>query len=106
MDEARARASEARARMVADQLLARDIRDQRVLAAMDAVPRELFVPQGERDRAYRDGPLSIGAGQTISQPYIVARMTELLHVGRGDRVLEVGTGSGTPRRCWPSSAAA
>ena len=94
MDEARGRASEARARMVADQLLARDIRDERVLAAMDAVPRELFVPERERDLAYRDGPLPIAAGQTISQPYIVARMVELLHVGPGDRVLEVGTGSG------------
>jgi len=94
MDESRARASEARARMVADQLLTRDIRDQRVLAAMNAVPRERFVPERERDLAYRDGPLSIGAGQTISQPYIVARMVELLHVGPGDRVLEVGTGSG------------
>jgi protein-L-isoaspartate(D-aspartate) O-methyltransferase len=94
MDEARARTSEARARMLADQLLARDIRDERVLTAMDAVPRELFVPERERDLAYRDGPLPIGAGQTISQPYIVARMVELLHVGPGDRVLEVGTGSG------------
>ena len=94
MDEARGRTSEARARMVADQLLARDIRDERVLAAMDTVPRELFVPADERDLAYRDGPLPIGAGQTISQPYIVARMAELLRVGRGDRVLEVGTGSG------------
>ena len=94
MDESRARASEARARMVADQLLTRDIRDQRVLAAMNAVPRERFVPERERDLAYRDGPLSIGAGQTISQPYIVARMVELLHVDPGDRVLEVGTGSG------------
>jgi protein-L-isoaspartate(D-aspartate) O-methyltransferase len=80
--------------MVADQLLTRDIRDQRVLAAMNAVPRERFVPERERDLAYRDGPLSIGAGQTISQPYIVARMVELLQVGPGDRVLEVGTGSG------------
>ena len=80
--------------MVADQLLARDIRDERVLAAMDAVPRDLFVPERERDLAYRDGPLPIAGGQTISQPYIVARMVELLHVGPGDRVLEVGTGSG------------
>ena len=80
--------------MVADQLLARNIRDERVLAAMGAVPRELFVPERERDLAYRDGPLSIGGGQTISQPFIVARMAELLQVGGGDRVLEVGTGSG------------
>lgn len=80
--------------MVADQLLARNIRDERVLAAMGAVPRELFVPERERDLAYRDGPLSIGGGQTISQPFIVARMAELLRVTGGDRVLEVGTGSG------------
>lgn len=80
--------------MVADQLLARDIRDERVLKAMDTVPREAFVPERERDAAYLDGPLPIGGGQTISQPYMVARMAELLHVGRGDRVLEVGTGSG------------
>ena len=94
MDDVRARASGARARMVADQLLARGIRDERVIAAMDAVPRERFVPADERDLAYRDGPLPIGGGQTISQPWVVARMTELLHVGGGDRVLEVGTGSG------------
>ena len=80
--------------MVADQLLARGIRDERVIAAMDAVPRERFVPAEDRDLAYRDGPLPIGGGQTISQPWVVARMTELLHVGGGDRVLEVGTGSG------------
>jgi len=94
MDDVRAGASGARARMVADQLLARGIRDERVIAAMDAVPRERFVPADERDLAYRDGPLPIGGGQTISQPWVVARMTELLHVGGGDRVLEVGTGSG------------
>ena len=94
MDDVRARASGARARMVADQLLARGIRDERVIAAMDAVPRERFVPAEDRDLAYRDGPLPIGGGQTISQPWVVARMTELLHVGDGDRVLEVGTGSG------------
>ncbi len=86
--------SEARARMVADQLVARDIRDERVIRAMDTVPREAFVPADERGAAYLDGPLAIGGGQTISQPYMVARMAELLHVGRGDRVLEVGTGSG------------
>jgi len=94
MDDVRARASGARARMVADQLLARGIHDQRVIAAMDTVPRERFVPTEDRDLAYRDGPLPIGGGQTISQPWVVARMTELLHVGDGDRVLEVGTGSG------------
>jgi protein-L-isoaspartate(D-aspartate) O-methyltransferase len=94
MDESRARASEARARMVAAQLRGRDIRDERVLAAMKVVPREAFVPTHERPDAYADCPLPIGGGQTISQPYIVARMTELLGIGPGDRVLEVGTGSG------------
>ncbi len=80
--------------MVADQLRGRDIRDERVLAAMSAVPRDAFVPERERRSAYADGPLPIGGGQTISQPYIVARMTELLAVGPGERVLDVGTGSG------------
>lgn len=94
MDEARARASDARARMVADQLLARGIRDPRVIAAMDAVPREAFVAANVRNQAYEDHPLPIGSGQTISQPYIVARMTELLAVAPGEHVLEVGTGSG------------
>jgi protein-L-isoaspartate(D-aspartate) O-methyltransferase len=94
MDEARGRASEARARMVVDQLRGRDIRDERVLTAMTAVPRDAFVPERERSAAYTDGPLPIGGGQTISQPYIVARMTELLAVGPGERVLDVGTGSG------------
>ncbi|HEY6570024.1 MAG TPA: protein-L-isoaspartate(D-aspartate) O-methyltransferase [Candidatus Limnocylindrales bacterium] len=94
MDAARARASEARARMVADQLRKRDIRDERVLSAMTAVERDAFVPERDRDAAYTDSPLPIGGGQTISQPYIVARMTELLAVESGDRVLDVGTGSG------------
>jgi protein-L-isoaspartate(D-aspartate) O-methyltransferase len=94
MDEVRARGSGARARMVADQLRGRNVRDERVLAAMAAVPREAFVPEHVRGYAYDDGPLPIGAGQTISQPYIVARMTELLHVAPGDRVLEIGGGSG------------
>ena len=80
--------------MVADQLLGRDIRDVLVIKAMDTVPREAFVPERERDAAYLDRPLPIGGGQTISQPYMVARMVELLRVGRDDRVLEVGTGSG------------
>jgi protein-L-isoaspartate(D-aspartate) O-methyltransferase len=75
-------------------LRGRDIRDPRVLAAMGAVPREAFVEVSDRGLAYEDHPLPIGAGQTISQPYIVARMTELLAVGPGDRVLDVGTGSG------------
>ncbi len=80
--------------MVADQLRARGIRDDRVLAAMEAVPRDAFVEAPDRAEAYADKPLPIGAGQTISQPYIVARMTELLGVRPGDRILDVGTGSG------------
>jgi len=88
------RTSEARARMVDAQLRSRNIRDPRVLAAMAAVPRDAFVPEQERDAAYQDAPLPIGAGQTISQPYIVARMTELLHLAPGERVLDIGTGSG------------
>ena len=65
-----------------------------VLAAMERVPRHRFIPEDERRNAYADRPLSIGHGQTISQPYIVALMTDLLRVGKGDKVLEVGTGSG------------
>jgi len=80
--------------MVRDQLVGRDIRDQLVLEAMRKVPRERFVPEMERDFAYTDGPLPIGAGQTISQPYIVALMTEALQLKGGERVLEIGTGSG------------
>ncbi len=94
MDPAPDRASDARARMVAEQLRGRDIRDPRVLAAMATVPRDAFVAEGVRGQAYGDYPLPIAAGQTISQPYIVARMTELLAVESGDRVLDVGTGSG------------
>lgn len=70
------------------------IRDRRVLEALRAVPRHLFVPEGQRHRAYADGPLPIGHGQTISQPYIVALMTEALAPKPEDVVLEVGTGSG------------
>lgn len=84
----------ARERMVRRQLVRRDITDQRVLEAMGRVPRQLFVPHSLRHLAYDDGPLSIGAGQTISQPYIVALMTQLLRPGPEDRVLEVGVGSG------------
>ena len=76
------------------QLLARGIVDERVLAAMRSVPREAFVPPEDRDSAYDDGPLPIGFGQTISQPYVVALMTQELDVVPGVRVLEVGTGSG------------
>ena len=83
----------ARADMVERQLRARGIRDERVLAAMGTVPREAFVPGAPR-YAYEDGALPLPAGQTISQPYVVARMTELLEPWPGLRVLEIGTGSG------------
>jgi len=83
-----------RERMVETQIEARGIRDPRVLSAMKNVPRELFVPEDQQERAFFDGPLSIGHGQTISQPYIVAYMTEKLEVFPGDRVLEIGTGCG------------
>jgi protein-L-isoaspartate(D-aspartate) O-methyltransferase len=80
--------------MVREQLVARGIRDARVLAAMGRVPRHELVPEGERDEAYEDGPLPIGEGQTISQPYIVAAMSEAAALSGSERVLEVGTGSG------------
>ncbi len=80
--------------MVADQLEKRGIRDPRVLEAMAAVSREAFVPNVPASTAYDDRALPIDAGQTISQPYMVARMTELLKVEPGDRILEIGTGSG------------
>ncbi|MGB9742140.1 MAG: protein-L-isoaspartate(D-aspartate) O-methyltransferase [candidate division WOR-3 bacterium] len=83
-----------RKRMVEEQIVARGIRDPRVVAAMLAVPRHLFVPQGVVHQAYEDYPLPIGQGQTISQPYIVAAMTEALQVDRRHKVLEIGTGSG------------
>src|SRR5919205_3201865 len=83
-----------RARMVERQLRRRGIGDERVLRAMEEVPRELFVPPELRHQAYRDGALRIGEGQTISQPWIVAAMTSLLELDPGDPVLEVGTGSG------------
>ena len=83
-----------RARMVEAQLRARGIRDERVLAAMGKVPREEFISNENGDNAYGDYPLPIGAGQTISQPYIVASMIEALEVRPEDRVLEVGTGTG------------
>jgi len=83
-----------RRRMVDQQLRARDIRSARVLDAMLAVPRHLFVPELQRDEAYSDTPVPIGFEQTISQPYIVAFMTQALDVGPEDRVLEIGTGSG------------
>ena len=85
---------EARERMVRDQLQGRDIVDPRVLQAMRTVPRHLFVPESWRQQAYEDHPLPIGHEQTISQPYIVALMSELGRIAPGDRVLEIGTGSG------------
>ena len=83
----------ARQHMV-EQIRARGINDPDVLAAVEAVPRHLFVPESERRAAYEDHPLPIGGGQTISQPYMVALMTSLLGIQPGQRVLEVGTGSG------------
>ena len=80
--------------MVERQLRGRDIRDERVLAAMERVPRELFVPESLRGRAYDDAALPIDAGQTISQPYMVARICEELALRGDERVLDVGTGSG------------
>ena len=83
-----------RQRMVERQLKARDIKDERVLAALGKVPREAFVPPESRAASYEDGPLPIGYDQTISQPYIVAFMTQQLRLKPTDRVLEIGTGSG------------
>lgn len=83
-----------RSRMVTEQLLGRDIRDPRVLEAMRTVPRHLFVSPEYAEHAYADTPVPIGSGQTISQPYIVALMTQLLNLQGGEKVLEIGTGSG------------
>jgi protein-L-isoaspartate(D-aspartate) O-methyltransferase len=80
--------------MVEEQLAARGVRDRRVLAAMTAVPRHIFVPLPERAAAYEDRPLGLARGQTISQPFMVATMTEALALRPEDRVLEIGTGSG------------
>ena len=80
--------------MVADQLRSRGVTDPRVLEAMGAIPREAFVPESLRAEAYRDEALPIDAGQTISQPLMVAKMTEHLAARPGDRILEIGTGSG------------
>ncbi|WP_161812503.1 protein-L-isoaspartate(D-aspartate) O-methyltransferase [Steroidobacter agaridevorans] len=84
----------ARAQMVSRQIAERGVSDERVLAAMRKVPRHEFVPDSEKRSAYHDTPLPIGEGQTISQPYIVALMTELARPATNHRVLEVGTGSG------------
>src|SRR3954453_22152169 len=86
--------TDARARMVERQLRRRGIDDVRVLTAMSEIPRELFVPPEQRRRAYRDGPLRIAEGQTISQPWIVAFMAQLLELRGDESVLEVATGSG------------
>lgn len=83
-----------REKMIREHLLGRDIRDPEVIAAMRAVPREEFIDGMLREFAYDDNPLVIAEGQTISQPYIVAYMTEALELSPGDRVLEIGTGSG------------
>ncbi len=83
-----------RLRMVEEQIRARGVKDPDTLRAMETVPRHEFVPEDERALSYRDYPLPIGEGQTISQPYIVAYMTEALRVKRGKKVLEIGTGSG------------
>lgn len=86
--------SRRRNRMVDEQIIARGIRDERVIEAMRHVPRDAFVPEHEKESAYEDRPLPIGEGQTISQPYIVALMSELCGLTGGETVLEVGTGSG------------
>ena len=83
-----------RQHMVAQQIQARDVHDQLILEAMRSVPRHRFVPSENRQHAYMDGPLPIGCGQTISQPYIVALMTQLLQLKGDETVLEIGTGSG------------
>jgi protein-L-isoaspartate(D-aspartate) O-methyltransferase len=83
-----------RERMVERQLRRRGITDERVLKAMETVPRELFLPEGQRKRAYRDGAVRIGEGQTMSQPWIVACMAQLLELDGSETVLEVGSGSG------------
>ncbi len=83
-----------RERMVTAQIESRGVRDPRVLAAMRKVPRHLFVPEASRGEAYEDHPLPIGGGQTISQPYIVALMSELLDLDGSEKILEIGTGSG------------
>ncbi len=83
-----------RQQMVDTQIRAREVRSEAVLQAMARVPRHLFVPESQRPYAYEDRPLPIGRGQTISQPYIVGYMTDVLQLGPAHRVLEIGTGSG------------
>jgi len=93
-DDAEERFAAERRDMVRHQLRARGIRDEHVLRAFEAVPRHRFVPPGMVGEAYRDYPLGIGEGQTISQPYMIAVMLEAMRLHGGERVLEVGTGSG------------
>ncbi|MGQ9470263.1 MAG: protein-L-isoaspartate(D-aspartate) O-methyltransferase [Candidatus Aminicenantales bacterium] len=83
-----------RERMVTDQIINRGVKDEKVIRAMRRIPRHLFVPREMVEYAYNDEPVAIGEGQTISQPYIVAYMTEVLNLSENDRVLEIGTGSG------------
>jgi len=86
--------TENRMQMVEETIISRGVKDRQVIAAMQSVPRHMFVPDQYLDQAYADHPLPIGYGQTISQPFIVATMTELLDLIKGERVLEIGTGSG------------
>lgn len=85
---------ELRRLMIEHQIIRRGVQDPRVLCAMQKIPRHFFVPEISRDQAYHDGPLSIGQGQTISQPYMVASMTELVSDSHTHNVLEIGTGCG------------
>jgi protein-L-isoaspartate O-methyltransferase len=94
MDDDDARTAEERERMVATQIEARGVRDARVLEAMRSVPRHAFVGASLRREAYQDTPLPIEEGQTISQPYIVALMLEAARLAPGERLLEIGAGSG------------
>jgi protein-L-isoaspartate(D-aspartate) O-methyltransferase len=94
MKNAKKTFTEERESMVSTQIKSRGIKDARVLEAMEKVPRHVFVPENMRKFAYNDEPLPIGKGQTISQPYIVAYMTEILQLSSEEKVLEVGTGSG------------
>ncbi|MBW2574956.1 MAG: protein-L-isoaspartate(D-aspartate) O-methyltransferase [Deltaproteobacteria bacterium] len=94
MDENSIKYERQREEMVRRQIEARGVTDSKVLAAMCKVPRHLFVSEALRDQAYGDFPLPIGEQQTISQPYIVAEMTQALQPGKEDRILEIGTGSG------------
>lgn len=91
------------AKMVETQIVARGVKDERVLQVMREVPRHLFVPPDQVSEAYADHPLSIGSGQTISQPYVVAFMSEQLRLTGTERVLEIGTGSDTRPPSCPAS---